>query len=332
MIGSDRCNHPISTVFIGGGTPSVLNPQQMSRIMTIVKDNFTLEEDTEITIECNPGTLDEEKLSAYRDCGINRISLGLQSTEDDELKSLGRIHTYEEFLKSYGYVVKAGFTNINVDLMSGIPGQTLESLERSLKRVCELDPAPVHISAYSLIVEEETPFGEMAKDGKLTVPDEDMDREMYHMTSRLLSKYGYDRYEISNYSKPGYECLHNLGYWTGAEYYGAGLDASSYVNHSRLVNTSDFYAYIKNPVDGPYLIESLSENDLMSEYMILRLRLIKGVSKNEFKNRFSKDLSEVYGKEIERFKNLELLQESGDSIFLTKRGLDLANQVMQAFI
>ena len=346
-IGEERCKASLSSVFIGGGTPSILPGSNIARIMKCVSDSFELDEDAEITIECNPGTVDDEKLRIYRECGINRISFGLQSADDGELKRLGRIHTYGDFVESYGKAVVAGFSNINVDLMSDIPGQTLESWENTLRSVCSLDPAPAHISAYSLIVEEGTPFGDMQNAGELVIPDEDTDREMYHMTSSILSGYGYARYEISNYSKPGFECRHNVGYWTGIPY-AAGIDSSSYYGYCRYADTDDIESYMRDPASEPFLIERLGKSELMSEFMILGLRMICGVSRAEFRKRFSEELDDVYGDKIKRFISEGLLTEGFsetapgtehetvggvcDRIFLTERGLDLANYVMQGFI
>ena len=332
FIGKERCKASLSSVFIGGGTPSALPAELIVRVMECVKENFTLDSDAEVTIECNPGTVDEDKMKAYFACGINRISFGLQSVHDEELKKLGRIHTFDDFLKSYEAAVKAGFNNINVDLMSDIPGQSVASWTETLKTICELKPAPVHISAYSLIVEEGTPFADMAEEGKLDIPDEDTDREMYHMTSKILSQYGYERYEISNYAKPGHECRHNLGYWTGVEYYGAGLGAASYYGGCRFTNTPDMPVYMGDPIDSFKLDEKLTNADKMSEFMILGLRLTKGVDSAEFKERFCRNIPDVYGREIERFKEEGLLIEEDGRIRLTENGLDIANHVMQAFI
>ena len=332
FIGSERCDKPLRSVFIGGGTPSVLPAEHMVRVMNVVKERFTLEDDAEITIECNPGTLDEEKLTAYRACGINRLSIGLQSSHESELKSLGRIHTYEDFVRSIHMAEKAGFDNINVDLMSGLPGQSASSFEETLRKVCTLSESIKHISAYSLIIEEETPFGQMFDEGKLDLPDEDADREMYHMTSRILKEYGFERYEISNYARKGYECIHNIGYWTGVEYFAAGLDAASYYGHCRYTDTSDMEEYLKDPLAGPALIEKLDQQGLMSEYMILGLRLISGVSVSEFEKRFKTGIFDVYGREIDRFISDGLLEHCEDRIKLSEKGLDLANFVMRAFI
>ena len=331
-IGSERCDKPLRSVFIGGGTPSVLPAEQIVRVMETVKTRFDLMPDAEISIECNPGTLDENKLKAYKECGINRLSIGLQSSHEKELKSLGRIHSYEDFVACIRMAEEAGFTNINVDLMSGLPGQSASSFEETLRKVCTLSDCIKHISAYSLIVEEETPFGQMFEDGKLELPGEDEDRQMYHMTSRILEEYGFERYEISNYARPGYECRHNIGYWTGVEYYAAGLDAASFYGHCRYSDTPDMEEYLKDPLAGPVLIEKLDQSGLMSEYMILGLRLTEGVSVSEFENRFKTGMSDVYGKEIDRFIQDGLLEHTGDRIKLSEKGLDLANFVMRAFI
>jgi len=331
-IGCERCDKPLRSVFIGGGTPSVLPAEHIVRIMDVVKTRFDLLPDAEITIECNPGTLDKGKLKAYRNCGINRLSLGLQSSNEKELKSLGRIHTYEDFVTCIRMAEKEGFTNINADVMSGLPGQTGESLEDTLRKVCTLSDSIKHVSVYSLIIEEDTPFGQMFDDGKLELPGEDADRDMYHMTSRILSEYGYERYEISNYAKPGYECIHNLGYWTGVEYYAAGLDAASYYGYCRYSDSPDMEEYLKDPLAGPVLIEKLDVQGRMSEYMILGLRLTAGISVSGFENRFKKDLFTVYGKEIDRFISDGLLIRDGDHIKLSEKGLDLASFVMRAFI
>ena len=330
--GEERHGASLSSVFIGGGTPSILPGEAIRRIMESVKEAFDVEEDAEITIECNPGTVCEENLRIYAECGINRISLGLQSADDIELKRLGRIHTFDDFVKSYEMAVSAGISNINVDLMSDIPGQTLSSWENTLRKVCSLEPAPAHISAYSLIVEEGTPFWDMQEEGKLDIPEEDTDREMYHMTSRILSEYGYARYEISNYAQPGYECRHNVGYWTGIPYYGAGLDAASYYDHARYVNTDDMDSYLRDPAACHFLTERLGTDDLMSEFMILGLRMTKGVSYAEFQSRFGISLKEKYGHQAEGFIKDGLLEEKGDFLRLTDRGLDLANVVMRSFI
>lgn len=231
-------NYEVTTVFFGGGTPSLLSGEQMAELMNAIKDTFMLKEEAEITMEANPGTVTESNLSAYKEAGINRISFGLQSVKDEELRMLGRIHTFEEFLESYDMARKAGFHNINVDLISAIPGQTLTSWEETLRTVIELQPE--HISAYSLIVEEGTTFAKLYGEGcekEELLPDEDEERRIYERTEEMLKEAGYHRYEISNYAKDGYECRHNLGYWERKEYLGLGLGASSLLNETRFHNT-----------------------------------------------------------------------------------------------
>lgn len=232
--------YQVVSVFIGGGTPSVLLPEQTIRIMETLKSCFTLTDTCEISMEMNPGTVTPEKMNAYRACGINRISIGLQSANDGELKALGRIHTCADFLKAYEMAVEAGFTNINVDLMSAIPEQTLKSYQETLQKVLALQPQPVHISAYSLIVEEGTPFYEQ----ELNLPDEETERRMYEITDDILRNAGYHRYEISNYAKAGKECVHNKVYWQRGNYLGLGIGSASLIQNVRFHNVTDISSYV----------------------------------------------------------------------------------------
>lgn len=232
--------YQVVSVFIGGGTPSVLLPEQTIRIMETLKSCFILTDTCEISMEMNPGTVTPEKMNAYRACGINRISIGLQSANDGELKALGRIHTCADFLKAYEMAVEAGFTNINVDLMSAIPEQTLKSYQETLQKVLALQPQPVHISAYSLIVEEGTPFYEQ----ELNLPDEETERRMYEITDDILRKAGYHRYEISNYAKAGKECVHNKVYWQRGNYLGLGIGSASLIQNVRFHNVTDIWSYV----------------------------------------------------------------------------------------
>ena len=247
--------YQVVSVFIGGGTPSVLLPEQTIRIMETLKSCFTLTDTCEISMEMNPGTVTPEKMNAYRACGINRISIGLQSANDGELKALGRIHTCADFLKAYEMAVEAGFTNINVDLMSAIPEQTLESYQETLQKVLALQPQPVHISAYSLIVEEGTPFYEQ----ELNLPDEDTERRMYEITDDILRKAGYHRYEISNYAKAGKECVHNKVYWQRGNYLGLGIGSASLIQNVRFHNVTDISSYV-NLILGENSIGNEIEN------------------------------------------------------------------------
>lgn len=366
-----------TAIFFGGGTPSVLTPKQTERILNAVKKSFYVAEDAEITTEVNPGTADREKLEAWRQAGINRLSFGLQSTENRELQYLGRIHTMEDFLESYRAAREAGFENINIDLMSALPGQTVSSWEKTLRTVVSLQPE--HISAYSLIIEEGTPFcqlfgedGDAAEEKKRRqslgipeLPDEDAERRMYYDTERILGEAGYHRYEISNYAKPGYECRHNKGYWTGTEYLGLGLGASSYINIrrekgeaakisasgkesgdrrqlERRSNVRDFKTYLSLTREdfraGRQIEERalLTNQAMMEEFMFLGLRLTEGISEMEFFRRFSCTLETVYGDVLEKLAGQELMEryEREGAAFwrLTKRGIDVSNCVLAEFL
>lgn len=308
----------VISIFVGGGTPSILEPEQMTDIFAAVRETFVVEEDAEITIEMNPGTVDAEKLRAYKVCGINRLSIGLQSACNAELRMLGRIHTYEEFLDTYHMAREAGFQNINVDLMSAIPGQTLESYESTLRKIIGLGPE--HISAYSLIIEEGTPFYERYGEErhKEELPDEETERLMYWHTKQILEEYGYHRYEISNYAKPEYECRHNLGYWDRTEYLGIGDGAASLVDNRR-------WTYGEEP-------EELSMQEQMEEYMFLGLRKTEGISMKKFQEIFGVDMWNVYGKILENMIKKELLAMDCDVIRLTDRGTDVSNYVLSEFL
>lgn len=319
----------VSSIFVGGGTPSALSPSLMGDIFEKIHKSFSVAPDAEITIEANPGTLSKEKLFLYRNVGINRLSLGLQSPEAAELKSLGRIHTYEEFLESFSLAREAGFQNINVDLMCALPDQTYEGWIRNLRTVAALHPE--HISAYSLIIEEGTPFAKR----KLNLPDEDTEYRMYEDTAGILAEYGYEQYEISNYAKKDLACQHNVGYWTRKEYLGLGLGAASLWGNQRFSNTSDFSAYLKDS-GSPEKIrenrETLSLEDEMSEFMFLGLRMTKGVSKAEFLEGFGTPIESVYGNVLDKYKSVGLLEEKEGRIFLTRAGIHVSNGVMAEFL
>lgn len=319
----------VSSIFVGGGTPSALSPSLMGDIFEKIYKSFSVAPDAEITIEANPGTLSKEKLFLYRNVGINRLSLGLQSPEAAELKSLGRIHTYEEFLESFSLAREAGFQNINVDLMCALPDQTYEGWIRNLRKVAALHLE--HISAYSLIIEEGTPFAKR----KLNLPDEDTEYRMYEDTAGILAEYGYEQYEISNYAKKDLACQHNVGYWTRKEYLGLGLGAASLWGNQRFSNTSDFSAYLKDS-GSPEKIrenrETLSLEDEMSEFMFLGLRMTEGVSKAEFLESFGTPIESVYGKVLDKYKSVGLLEETEGRIFLTRAGIHVSNGVMAEFL
>lgn len=324
--------YEIVSIFVGGGTPSILTEAQITQVFEAVHESFPIREDAEITLEMNPGTDVKDKFPVYRKLGINRLSMGLQSADNKELKCLGRIHTYEDFRQVYQWAREAGFTNINVDLMSAIPGQTLESYEDTLRKVADLEPE--HISAYSLIIEEGTPFYERYGEGRHAeeLPDEDIERQMYVRTGEILEDYGYHRYEISNYAKDGYECRHNLGYWDRKEYLGLGAGASSLMDHIRWKEPDHI-----GPSTGLVLEERedftrLRRKDEMEEFMFLGLRKINGVSEYDFYKSFRVSMDEIYKESIENLIKEGLLVREEDRIRLTDRGIDLSNYALSQFL
>ena len=343
---SKLARRPVRSIFIGGGTPSVLSAPQIGRILQAIHDTFYVNRnDCEISMEINPGTSDREKSHELCKLGINRFSIGLQSPDDEILKRLGRIHTYRQFLDIYGYLREGGCGNINIDLMSALPGQSLENYTNGLHKVCELEPE--HISAYSLILEEGTPLFDrynslhnendnatatQEKADPWSLPDEEEDRRMYHETKQILAGYGYERYEISNYAKPGYACVHNCVYWQRGEYLGLGLGAASLLADRRLKNTTDLKAYLAGSRidEGETLL--LSEKDQMEETMYLGLRMMQGVEKALFRETFKKTVHEVYGPVIEKYRSMGLLQEDDKCIMLTDKGLDVSNVIFADFL
>ncbi|MCM1192798.1 MAG: radical SAM family heme chaperone HemW [Butyrivibrio sp.] len=325
----------VVSVFIGGGTPSVVEAGRLASLLRTVGEHYRVSENAEITVEVNPGTVDGEKLKIYRAAGVNRLSIGLQSADDGELAAVGRIHTWRQFLDTYEAAVAAGFTNINADVMSALPGQTYESYCRTLQRILELKPALTHISAYSLIPEEGTYLWEQLQQGRLVLPDEDTDREMYSVTKTMLEQAGYVRYEISNYARPGFECRHNCGYWRRREYAGFGTGAASLINNVRFRNRESLQDYLENPSGCRGEWQTLSAGEQMEEFMFLGLRMTEGVSGEEFACCFGKSLESVYGPVIEKNKGDGLLEwKTGTPrrLALTERGLDLANYVMAQFL
>ena len=325
----------IKTVYIGGGTPSILNANELKQVMEAIKTNFLLSKDCEITVEMNPGTVTKEKLQIYKDSGINRLSIGLQSTNDEILKELGRIHNYKQFEDIYEEARALGFNNINVDLMIGLPNQTIDDVSKSLKDIIQKNPE--HISVYSLILEDDTKLKNLIEEGKLSLPDEDTERAMYWTVKNTLEKNGYNHYEISNFSKLGYESKHNTDCWNQKEYIGFGIAAHSYFNNIRYSNICDINEYVKNinskDFEKNVIIHEIQEKqDKMNEYMILGLRMIKGVNEQVFKEKFSKDINDVYKKSIEKLINLELILNEKGIIKLTKKGIDFANIVWEEFV
>ena len=355
------------TVFLGGGTPSLLDADELAHLMAVLSESFRILPGAEITMECNPGTVGREKLLAFREVGINRLSIGVQSFRDEELKLLGRIHTAEEARQCVLDARWAGFDNISLDLISALPGQNIGQWMESLREAVAL--APEHISAYSLILEDGTPLKEAALEGKLPrLPDEDEDRKMYHETRSFLAEHGYHRYEISNYAKKGFESRHNSGYWTGHPYLGFGIGAASFYAGCRWSHTRSMTSYLQalesagasagalTKSDGEFLSsaekatgrrgqesaevlesiyeekEILSEKDRMAEFMFLGLRRMQGVSEAEFLRCFGRTMEEVYGPVLKRYQELHMLQREGGRIFLTERGIDVSNAVMADFL
>lgn len=328
----------VTSVFIGGGTPTTVEAAAIAGLLKRAKEVFSFAEDAEITIEANPGTVAPDSLPLYKEAGVNRISFGLQSVHDKELQTLGRIHTFDEFLESFHLARKAGFTNINADLMFGLPGQRVESFRQTLERVAELGVE--HISAYSLIIEEGTPFfasyeedlerRERGETPKL-LPSEEAEGQMYEDAIRILKDYGYEQYEISNFARPGFLCRHNEGYWTGAAYAGFGLGAASYIEKERYTKTTRLEVYLAGDFSKQDS-QKLSLQEQMEEFMILGLRLTRGISTEEFRARFHADLPDSYRKIIEKYKNNGLLEINGSRIFFTDKGIRLSNLVLSEFL
>ncbi|PYG89865.1 oxygen-independent coproporphyrinogen-3 oxidase [Ruminiclostridium sufflavum DSM 19573] len=323
----------IDSIYIGGGTPSCIKHKYICEILDMCRINFNIAEDCEISIESNPGTLDIEKLTAYRSSGINRISIGLQAYRRSLLKYLGRRHSAEDFISSVELAKKAGFCNINADIIFGIPGQTFEDWTETLRVLVELGVK--HISAYSLKIEEGTKFGDMLENGELIPVEDELDREMYHYAVNYFKKNGFKQYEISNFSKEGYICRHNLIYWKCADYLGLGAGAHSLLDGERFSNKCSIESYTGDlergvkPVEERYRLEY---SDRMSEYMFLGLRLNQGVNNTEFKELFKKDMFFLYKESFEELQKNKLIEIQGQNVRLTGLGLDLANQVFVKFV
>lgn len=328
----------ITTIFIGGGTPSWLRADRILKIMETVRQNFSVDRDAEITIECNPGTVTDHKFEVYKETGINRLSIGLQSAHNEELKRLGRIHTYEQFLKTYDMARKHGFSNVNIDLMSCLPGQTSLTFADTLKKVIQLKPE--HISAYSLIIEEGTPFYQKYEEDAIRqekgeptqfLPSEEEEYQTTKMTQRILKEAGYHWYEISNFAKPGYECRHNIGYWKRADYLGVGIGAASLIDNVRYSNTRDIYQYLKES-SRHETAEKLSKEEQMEEFMFLGLRMPEGISRTEFEQNFHTTIEAVYGDVLRTLQQEEMLIKKEGRILLTEKGMDLNNYVIGQFV
>ncbi len=313
------------TVFIGGGTPTVLSPSQLSKLLSGIKSLINIKDGAEFSIEANPKTLTEEKLLVLSENGVNRISIGVQSFSDSELKFLGRIHSAEDAIKTIS-LAKKYFNNINIDLMFALPNQTKEDVLHSLNTALSLKPS--HLSCYSLIIEEGTPIFEEFENGTLIPQDEDTDRDNFKAICDTLRENGFLRYEISNFALSGFECKHNLKYWDCDEYIGIGVGAHSYYNGKRFYNTSDLDAYLKGSFSEDEL--TLSDADMMSEFMIMGLRKTSGIKISEFKKRFSKNPSDVYN--TEKFEKCGLIINDGENLYFSERGLDVSNSILCEFV
>lgn len=330
----------VRSVYIGGGTPSIIKPEWLCRILEVLFGVFTVAKDTEISMELNPGTVTRDALLAYRNAGVNRVSIGLQSANNKELALLGRIHSYEDFLKSYRLVREAGFRNVNVDIMAALPGQKLMDYEDTLKKLLALTPIPEHISAYSLIIEEGTPFFtlygeekealERTGEAQKHLPSEEEERQMYELTGKLLEGAGYHQYEISNYSLDGYECYHNKVYWQRGDYLGFGLGAASLVKNVRCRNHADLQAYLTEE-NKVMECTPLSIREQMAEFMFLGLRLTSGVEKQDFYRHFGVSMEDVYG-QVLRENEMKGLLLNGEWVTLSERGRDVSNYVMAQFL
>ena len=324
--------YSINSIFIGGGTPSYLNDSSLQSLLATL-NKLDLKEHLEFTVECNPGTLNKKNLQIMKNYKVNRLSMGLQSTKNSILKKIGRIHSYDEFKNNYLLARNIGFENINIDLMFGLPNQTLEDWKESLEEIAKLEP--VHISAYSLIIEDGTPFYNLYEKDKLNLPDEDKERHMYLSTKNILNKYGYYQYEISNFAQRGKECFHNKVYWQCNEYLGLGVSASSFIDKKRIKNIDGIEEYIEKIDKYENVIGQIHTNDInddMEEFVFMGLRMTDGIKMNEFKKRFNKDIYEVYGDVIEKNIKKELLICNSDKLFLSSRGVEISNYVMSDFI
>lgn len=327
--------YTVTTIYLGGGTPSILNPNYIKNILQEIKSSFEILDDAEITIEINPGTVNEEKLKRYKEYGINRLSIGLQSANDKILKNIGRIHDYKQFEETFFYARKCGFKNINVDLMIGLPTQAIEDVKQTLEKIIQKNPE--HISVYSLIIEEGTIIEKLINENKLQLPDEETERIMYWTVVNELKENGYNQYEISNFSKKTYESKHNTNCWKQKQYIGLGTSAHSYLNKKRYSNTNNIEEYIKNIQESNIsknitIHEEQTEESTMNEYMLLGLRMIQGININEFKQKFKIDPTIKYKEILEKLQKENLIQITETSIKLTKQGIDFGNIVWEEFI
>lgn len=334
----------VRSIYIGGGTPSYIDSKYIKQILNTIRNSYDFvmaglidkqEQFPEITIEINPGTVTEEKLKDYKYSGVNRISIGMQATQNRLLTQLGRIHSYQEFKTTYLLARKIGFNNINIDFMIGLPNQTIENIKESLQKIKKLNPE--HVSVYSLIVEENTILSKQIEEGTLKLPEENKEREMYWTVKNFLEENGYNHYEISNFAKPNRESRHNMDCWNQKEYFGFGVAAHSYVDNVRFSNITDLNSYIENykhnePEKNFVFHEKENYLDTMKEYLLLGFRKIKGVSKKDFENKFQLPIESIFKLELEELKEKGLILENEDTYYLSDKGIDFANLVFEKFV
>lgn len=328
-------DYQVTTIYLGGGTPSFIESKEIDKILEAIHKMYRIDERAEITIEINPGAVQKEKLKQYKNIGIHRLSIGLQETQDEILQQIGRIHTYKEFLNTYQLARQIGFENINVDLMIGLPNQTLKIVEESLDKILSLNPE--HICVYSLIVEENTPLAKEIEKGKYILPAQEQERAMYWLVKDTLQKNGYNHDEISNFAKPNKESRHNVNCWKQKEYLGFGVAAHSYLKQVRYSNTENLEEYIqnirKNKMEENRTIQEVQTKQMqMQEYMLLGLRKLEGIAILEFREKFQEDPIKIYAKELKKLEQQKLISINREKIKLTNRGLDLANWVWEEFI
>lgn len=333
-------NYLVTSIYIGGGTPSAINAEYIYEIMRAIAENYIISDHVEVSIEANPHSITLDKMMKYKSAGINRISIGVQSANNDELKILGRLHTYEEFLRAYDDVIHAGFNNINFDVINGLPGATAEKYRNTLKNLIKL--MPKHLSIYNLIIEPNTPFYKMKEEGTLNLPTEDEMIRIDDVTKEMTNHFHYERYEISNYSKKGFECLHNLGYWSDISYLGFGLGAASYFEGFRYKNFSDlskymnlYYDNFENTINKYIFYEEANlvlKKDSMSEFIYLGMRKTAGISRDDFFRKFNENIEEVFALPLKKYIDMGLMVNAEDRYYLTEKGLDLSNQIFADFM
>jgi len=331
-----NCNdmkYIVDTIFIGGGTPTIIKPENMGRIIEEINNSFIVDENSEISIEANPNTLTDGNLSIYKKIGINRLSIGVQSLNDEILRKIGRLHNSNEALEAIDRARAYGYENLNVDIMFNIPGQTILDIENTINKIIERNVK--HISFYSLKLEQGTPMYVMEKNHKIIMPEEDVEREMYYRGRNIMEENGIMQYEISNFAEKSYECKHNLKYWMQEEYIGLGPSSHSFLNKKRFSNPSDINLYCngaEHNIFNKNIEEILDDAAEIFEYIMLSLRLTKGLNINEFKQKFSVDFNKTYQKRIDYLIKNNLLEYNNDYIKLTNRGMDISNLVFEEFM